>query len=358
MDQKAPRSGKDAPEAPATTDPSLADRRAAFGAELRALRETSGLSIANLSQATRISVAFLTALETGDLDKLPGAVFGRGYLKAIAKTMNTSVDGLIEQYEQLWPKAAVTPSVLQVEIKNKPVVGRSEAVREGVADLAGMIAKRHGATIGKWTASVVVTALVALAGVKFGPDAWNAVRDLRLERSSGAASVLSAVRPGDGVTSGSASVAPKVAIVEPAPAVEATTDAAEPPTADDPSTINNIQTTGGDAPSAGAVPPPPPEVVSRSGSEADDTPSEPAKAEPASAEAPVAAPPAVQAPAPAAAEPAAATADAAKASGKRDQVLELTVTEPVTVRLVLDQGQTVARELAPSTYKFSFADHA
>ena len=52
-----------------------------FGAIFRAARESSGFTVERAAMATRISQPFIEALERDDFDKLPGAVFGRGFIR-------------------------------------------------------------------------------------------------------------------------------------------------------------------------------------------------------------------------------------------------------------------------------------
>jgi hypothetical protein len=52
---------------------------------LRAAREHSGFSIERAAMATRITQPFVEALEQSDFAKLPGAVFGRGFIRNLCK---------------------------------------------------------------------------------------------------------------------------------------------------------------------------------------------------------------------------------------------------------------------------------
>ena len=61
------------------------------GGYLRALREYRGLSLAELSNRTRIRKAYLSALEDGDLSSLPSRPFATGYVRAYAQAVG--VDG-------------------------------------------------------------------------------------------------------------------------------------------------------------------------------------------------------------------------------------------------------------------------
>ncbi len=52
-----------------------------FSDDLRRERERQGISLAAISQATKVSERHLRALEAGDLASLPGGVFRRGILR-------------------------------------------------------------------------------------------------------------------------------------------------------------------------------------------------------------------------------------------------------------------------------------
>ena len=56
-----------------------------FGVMLKAAREQAGYSIERAAMATRISQPFVEALEQGAVEKLPGAVFGRGFIRNLCK---------------------------------------------------------------------------------------------------------------------------------------------------------------------------------------------------------------------------------------------------------------------------------
>jgi transcriptional regulator with XRE-family HTH domain len=68
----------------------LVVHRKNFGQRLKDLRESQGISLEGISHSTRISSVFIKALEEGEFEKLPGQVFGRGFVKSLAKTMGAS----------------------------------------------------------------------------------------------------------------------------------------------------------------------------------------------------------------------------------------------------------------------------
>ena len=53
-----------------------------FGTFLKAEREKRQLTLAELSQATKLSVSSLKVMEAGNLDDLPPDVFVRGFIRS------------------------------------------------------------------------------------------------------------------------------------------------------------------------------------------------------------------------------------------------------------------------------------
>lgn len=69
-----------------------------FGEHLRREREMRGVSLEEISTATRISLRFLEALERDQWDRLPGGIFNRGFIRAIAHFLGLNEEDLIAEY--------------------------------------------------------------------------------------------------------------------------------------------------------------------------------------------------------------------------------------------------------------------
>src|SRR5579863_7448456 len=69
-----------------------------FGEHLRREREMRGVSLDEISAATRISTRFLEAIEKGQWDQLPGGVFNRGFIRSIARFLGLDEDSLVAEY--------------------------------------------------------------------------------------------------------------------------------------------------------------------------------------------------------------------------------------------------------------------
>jgi cytoskeletal protein RodZ len=69
-----------------------------FGEHLRREREMRGVSLEELSSATRISTKFLTAIENGHWEQLPGGAFNRGYIRSASRYLGLDEDGMVAEY--------------------------------------------------------------------------------------------------------------------------------------------------------------------------------------------------------------------------------------------------------------------
>jgi cytoskeleton protein RodZ len=70
-----------------------------FGENLRREREMRGITLEEISAATKISVRFLKSLENEDFSSLPGGIFNRSFVRAYARYLGLDEDPLIEEYQ-------------------------------------------------------------------------------------------------------------------------------------------------------------------------------------------------------------------------------------------------------------------
>jgi len=89
-----------------------------FGARLRDARERRGISLRQIANATKISVAVLEALERNDISKLPGGIFGRAFVRSYASEVGLDPEATIQDFIAQFPNDSVTaghPTKGQVE---------------------------------------------------------------------------------------------------------------------------------------------------------------------------------------------------------------------------------------------------
>jgi cytoskeleton protein RodZ len=70
-----------------------------FGERLKRERELREVAPNEIVVGTRISLRFLEALENEDWDKLPGGIFNRGFVRAIARYLGLDEEDLLAEYD-------------------------------------------------------------------------------------------------------------------------------------------------------------------------------------------------------------------------------------------------------------------
>ncbi len=95
-----------------------------FGKYLSQQRELRGLSRDEVSRVTKISPSLLTALEDGQVERLPARVFVLNYIRAYATVIGLSPEDAVLRYEEV-DKATPEPSpaVLERERRRRAWAG-------------------------------------------------------------------------------------------------------------------------------------------------------------------------------------------------------------------------------------------
>jgi cytoskeleton protein RodZ len=124
-----------------------------FGEHLKREREMRGVSLEEISAATRISVRFLEALENEQWERLPGGIFNRGFIRSVARFLGLHEENLVAEY------AMETHERPEIAIWTKePVRKRTNwtaiagAIAVAILVVAGMwyVHHRYGAGISAW----------------------------------------------------------------------------------------------------------------------------------------------------------------------------------------------------------------
>src|SRR5262245_40314855 len=71
---------------------------ASFGDNLRRERELRGITLREISEATKISFRFLQALEQDRIDVLPGGLFPRAFVRQYARHLGLDAEKLVAEY--------------------------------------------------------------------------------------------------------------------------------------------------------------------------------------------------------------------------------------------------------------------
>lgn len=88
-----------------------------FGVSLKRERELRGVSLAEISKATKISVRLLEAIEKDRFDILPEGVFRKSFIKSYAKYLGMNEEQILHEYD-----LQVQPSTTSQAASEKPSV--------------------------------------------------------------------------------------------------------------------------------------------------------------------------------------------------------------------------------------------
>jgi len=75
-----------------------------FGETLRREREMRSVTLEEMSEATKISLHTLEALEAEELSKLPGGIFNRSFVRTYARYLGLDEDKVLAEYQAVCPQ--------------------------------------------------------------------------------------------------------------------------------------------------------------------------------------------------------------------------------------------------------------
>ena len=91
-----------------------------FGATLRVARERRGISLRQIADSTRISIAALEALEANDVSRLPGGIFTRSFVRLHPRSAWTPRRRCVSSWPSFRPlastRAARSPAIMRSTI--------------------------------------------------------------------------------------------------------------------------------------------------------------------------------------------------------------------------------------------------
>ena len=92
-----------------------------FGEKLRRERERQRLQLSDVASATKIGTRHLQSIEDEDIERLPGGVFNRGFVRAYARHLGLDAEELVDDLNAL------------TEPKKPGRAGAEAAAEEGAA---------------------------------------------------------------------------------------------------------------------------------------------------------------------------------------------------------------------------------
>jgi cytoskeletal protein RodZ len=88
-----------------------------IGAQLRSAREALGVSLALISQKTRVQPRIIAAIEHNDLANIPPRPFGRGFIRAYAREVGLDPDVTVQAYFAQFGTAAPAAHPPRAEVR-------------------------------------------------------------------------------------------------------------------------------------------------------------------------------------------------------------------------------------------------
>jgi len=67
---------------------------------LATIRQNRGISLAQIADATKISVRSLEAIERGEFSKLPGGIYNTSYIRQYARAIDYDESAILSYYHQ------------------------------------------------------------------------------------------------------------------------------------------------------------------------------------------------------------------------------------------------------------------
>jgi cytoskeletal protein RodZ len=115
--------------------------RGNFGERLKREREMREVSLKEVTTATRIGSRFLEALENEQWDKLPGGIFNRGFVRAVARYLGLDEENLLAEYDLARGEQSLpVPQPYENKIPRPPIWIPILGVLAMLALLGGLVA--------------------------------------------------------------------------------------------------------------------------------------------------------------------------------------------------------------------------
>jgi cytoskeleton protein RodZ len=95
-----------------------------LGASLRDARERRGVTLFQIAQTTKISIAVLEALERNDISRLPGGIFSRGFVRSFAAEVGLDPEAAVHEFAAQFPlHSALARSVGSERVEDYDALG-------------------------------------------------------------------------------------------------------------------------------------------------------------------------------------------------------------------------------------------
>jgi len=107
-----------------------------IGRLLHEARDRRSLTLEQVSRSTKIPLTILDHLEHNRFDRLPGAIFVKGYLRAFAKSVGVDGEGLAQEYV----RQSVPPPSRVVASSSEPLESATRVAARILPAALGLLA--------------------------------------------------------------------------------------------------------------------------------------------------------------------------------------------------------------------------
>jgi flagellar biosynthesis protein FlhG len=98
LEKKAETAQEQVPRAELPPAPSITPDTEFSGALLRAVRESQGISLVQISERTKVGTNYLQCIEEDEFEQLPAAVYVRGFVTEVAKCLRLDPEQVSQSY--------------------------------------------------------------------------------------------------------------------------------------------------------------------------------------------------------------------------------------------------------------------
>lgn len=96
------------------------------GYTLRQERERQNLSVDDIEQGTSIRAVYIEAIENGEYDELPGAVYTKGFIKNYAKFLGMDADAIVKEFNTDMAELAAEKEAAEAQAAAEAAAQNSE----------------------------------------------------------------------------------------------------------------------------------------------------------------------------------------------------------------------------------------
>jgi cytoskeletal protein RodZ len=86
--------------------------------KLAEIRKSRGVSLEQISNATKITVRCLQAIENGEFKKLPGGIYNTSYIRQYARAIDLDESELLAYYNKITGNTADNPTITGTKPEN------------------------------------------------------------------------------------------------------------------------------------------------------------------------------------------------------------------------------------------------